>query len=174
MAWPRRKFFNTIDHARGLPYAPPLPTGPFRIYDKVDGSLGLVFVWRGQWRVVTTGAFDSPQARWARRHLSARDTSALAPGITYIAEIVYPDNRVVVDYRGRHDLVLLAAPTAPSWTWMPSPTTGPGSARWYDSGPRCRSTNCSGSPGPTPARTEAPHGESTARASWSSSPTGSG
>lgn len=108
VAWPLRKFFNTVDHARGLPYAPPLPTGPFRIYDKVDGSLGLVFFWRGQWRVVTTGAFDSLQARWAQCHLSYRDTSALVPGITYIAEIVYPDNRVVVDYRGRQDLVLLA------------------------------------------------------------------
>ncbi|QCX82211.1 RNA ligase (plasmid) [Streptomyces sp. YIM 121038] len=109
VAWPLRKFFNTTDHTRGVDYAPPLPSGPFHIYDKVDGSLGLIFFWRGQWRAATTAAFGSPQARWAQSYLAGRDTSALVPGNTYIAEIVYPDNRVVVDYGDRQDLVLLAA-----------------------------------------------------------------
>ncbi|MET9359347.1 RNA ligase [Streptomyces sp. NPDC006632] len=103
------KFFNVSEHALGRPYAPPLPDEPFEVYDKVDGSLGIVFHYAGRWRAASRGSFTSEQATWATAWLDARDTSALRPGVTYLAEILYPENRIVVDYGGRRDLVLLAA-----------------------------------------------------------------
>ncbi|MFE6272173.1 RNA ligase [Streptomyces goshikiensis] len=109
VAWPFEKFFNTAEHNLGRPYAPPLPDEPFRVYDKVDGSLGIVFFFGGRWHAATRGAFSSREAQWAQRWLDAGDTTGLRPGTTYLAEIVFPGNRVVVDYRGRTDLVLLAA-----------------------------------------------------------------
>ncbi|MFF6772096.1 RNA ligase [Streptomyces sp. NPDC012637] len=109
VALPLPKFFNVSEHESGRPYAPALPDEPFEVYEKVDGSLGVVFHYDGRWHVASKGSFVSTQATWAQRRLDAADTSALVPGTTYLTEIVYPENRIVVDYGGRRDLVLLAA-----------------------------------------------------------------
>jgi hypothetical protein len=109
VALPLPKFFNVGEHESGQPYAPALPDEPFEVYDKVDGSLAVVFHYAGHWRVASKGSFISAQATWAQRRLDARDTAALVPGVTYLAEILYPQNRIVVDYGDRRDLVLLAA-----------------------------------------------------------------
>lgn len=110
VARPFPKFFNVGEHDHGFDYAPSLPTDePFEVYDKVDGSLGIVFHYDGRWHVASKGSFISEQARWAQAWLDEGDTFLLTPGVTYLAEIVYPENRIVVDYGGRRDLVLLAA-----------------------------------------------------------------
>ncbi|MFI6449421.1 RNA ligase [Kitasatospora sp. NPDC050543] len=103
------KFFNLSEHIGGRPYAPPLPDEPFEVYDKLDGSLGIVFQHSGGWHVASKGSFISEQAQWAQRRLDSSDTGALRPGHTYLVEILYPENRIVVDYGARRDLVLLAA-----------------------------------------------------------------
>ncbi len=109
VALPLPKFFNVGEHEAGQPYAPALPDEPFEVYDKVDGSLAVVFHYAGRWQVASKGSFISTQAAWAQRLLHAKDTSALIPGVTYLAEILFPQNRIVVDYGDRRDLVLLAA-----------------------------------------------------------------
>ncbi|MFD9030224.1 RNA ligase [Streptomyces sp. NPDC059567] len=109
VALPLPKFFNIGEHETGQPYAPALPDEPFDVYDKVDGSLAVIFHYAGRWQVASKGSFISAQATWAQRRLDARDTGALTPGVTYLAEILYPQNRIVVDYGDRRDLVLLAA-----------------------------------------------------------------
>ncbi|MBT2453381.1 T4 RnlA family RNA ligase [Streptomyces sp. ISL-86] len=109
VALPLPKFFNVGEHESGQPYAPALPDEPFEVYDKVDGSLAVVFHYAGRWRVASKGSFISEQATWAQRRLDGKDTSGLVPGVTYLAEILYPQNRIVVDYGDRRDLVLLAA-----------------------------------------------------------------
>ncbi|MFB0632450.1 RNA ligase [Streptomyces sp. AB3(2024)] len=109
VALPLPKFFNVGEHEQGRPYAPALPDEPFEVYDKVDGSLAVVFHYADHWRVASKGSFISAQATWGQRRLDTRDTAALVPGVTYLAEILYPQNRIVVDYGDRRDLVLLAA-----------------------------------------------------------------
>ncbi|MGR4878606.1 AAA family ATPase [Streptomyces sp. LARHCF249] len=109
VALPLPKFFNVGEHESGQPYAPALPDEPFEVYEKVDGSLAVVFHYADRWRVASKGSFTSAQATWAQRLLDTRDTTGLRPGTTYLAEILYPQNRIVVDYGGRRDLVLLAA-----------------------------------------------------------------
>jgi RNA ligase len=101
-ATPFPKFFNHGE--RGSAW----PEEPFEVYEKIDGSLGIVFHDGTRWRVVTKGAFQSAQARWADRWLATRDLGALDPVSTYLFEIVFRQNRIVVsyDYEG---LVLLAA-----------------------------------------------------------------
>ncbi|MFF4169441.1 RNA ligase [Streptomyces sp. NPDC001744] len=118
VALPLPKFFNLAEHATGSPYAPPLPDEPFEVYDKVDGSLAVVFHHAGRWHAASKGSFTSSQAVWAQRRLDAADTSGLTPGVTYLAEMIYPGNRVVVNYGGRRDLVLLAA-LGPDGTEVP-------------------------------------------------------
>lgn len=108
VAWPFPKFFNVGEHAHGNDFAPPLPEDePFEVYDKVDGSLGIVFHYNGRWHAASKGSFTSEQAMWAQARISTSDTAGLWPDSTYLAEIIYPENRIVVDYGDRQDLVLL-------------------------------------------------------------------
>jgi RNA ligase len=111
VARPFPKFFNVAEHELGHDYAPPLPQDePFQVFDKVDGSLGIVFHFDGRWHVASKGSFISEQAVWAQRWLDEhpRHTQHLVPGLTYLAEIVYPENRIVVDNGDERTLVLLA------------------------------------------------------------------
>ncbi|WP_424215153.1 RNA ligase [Streptomyces sp. BI20] len=109
VALPLPKFFNVSEHESGRPYAAALPEEPFEIQEKVDGSLAVVFHYDGRWHAASKGSFTSTQATWAGRHLRRADTTRLVPGVTYLAEILYPENRIVVNYGERRDLVLLAA-----------------------------------------------------------------
>ncbi len=80
----------------------------FRSLEKMDGSLGILFYYKG-WRVATGGSFASEQAKWANKYLEKHiDTSTLVEGATYLLEIVYPENRIVVPY-SKDALYLLAA-----------------------------------------------------------------
>ncbi|MGW3669437.1 RNA ligase [Streptomyces sp. NPDC005141] len=110
VAWPFPKFFGVQEHQLGHAYAPPLPEGePFEVYDKIDGSLCIAFHYDGRWRAASKGSFTSEQAQWAQAWLDGHDTGLLQCATTYLAEIVHPRNRIVVDYGDRQDLVLLAA-----------------------------------------------------------------
>ena len=102
VATPFPKFFNLGE--RG----PVVPDLPFEVFEKLDGSLIIIHFWQGRWRAVTKGAFDSSQARWAEARLAGQHLAALVPGTTYLAEAIYPENRIVVAY-AEPALVLLAA-----------------------------------------------------------------
>lgn len=101
-ATPFPKFFNYGERGAAI------PDEPFEVYEKLDGSLAIVFHDGQRWRVVTKGAFDSAQAQWARAWLSLRSMDALAVGTTYLFEAIYPENRIVVRY-DTAGLSLLAA-----------------------------------------------------------------
>lgn len=109
VARPFPKFFNVGEHDAERPHAPALPVEPFRVYAKVDGSLGIVFFYDGEWRVASKGSFISEQARWANRWMRSQDIVQfkLDTSVTYCAEIVYPENRIVVNYGDAQDLILL-------------------------------------------------------------------
>jgi RNA ligase len=102
VATPFPKFFNVGE--RGFAF----PDMPFETFEKVDGSLAIIHHFDGSWRAVTKGAFDSPQAQWAEARLRATDTTHLDRATTYLAEVVYPENRIVIRY-DRPEMVLLAA-----------------------------------------------------------------
>lgn len=81
----------------------------FSISEKLDGSLGILY-WVGERPYIATrGSFESEQALKATEILSKYDTSALDKNLTYLFEIIYPGNRICVNYGGREDLVFLSA-----------------------------------------------------------------
>lgn len=87
-----------------------LPAGPVEVTAKMDGSLGVL--WRGPdgYAVATRGSFTGAQAEWATRHLRGRyDLTGLPADVTLLFEIIYPRNRVVVNYGATEDLVLIGA-----------------------------------------------------------------
>lgn len=108
IALPFPKIFATGMHGVH-DFAPPLPVEPFEIYDKADGSLAICYWYAGRWRAASKGSFISDQARWAQGRLDRADLSLLDPEITYLAEAIYPANRIVLDYGGTESLMLLAA-----------------------------------------------------------------
>lgn len=104
------KFHNKTEHDNGKSYALPLPQyEDFKIFDKVDGSMGTVYFYDGLWHVATKGSFVSEQALRATEILRAAPTEYLIPEMTYVTEIIYPSNRIVVDYGNKTDLVLLTS-----------------------------------------------------------------
>ncbi len=102
VATPFPKFFNAGEK-RGA-----IPDGPFEAFEKLDGSLIVLFWWDAEWRTATKGAFDSVQALWAKARISEADLSPLVKGTTYLLEATYPENRIVVFYE-EPALVFLAA-----------------------------------------------------------------
>jgi len=109
IAWPFPKFHNYAEHLNGSANVGPLPSGPFQVYDKIDGSLGIVFHYGDQWHVATKGSFVSDQAIWGQAWLDRHDTGQLFPHATYLAEITYPENRIVCRYEGAGAMTLLGA-----------------------------------------------------------------
>jgi RNA ligase len=103
VATPFPKFFNLGE--RGNESIPDLP---FETFEKVDGSLIIIFWHGGRWRTATKGSLRSEQAVWAQTALANADLTQLDPGTTYLAEAVYPQNRIVIRYE-ETGLVLLAA-----------------------------------------------------------------
>lgn len=105
VARPLKKFFNLEEHNKEN-----IPTHlPFEVFDKLDGSLGIVFFYDNQWMIVTRGSFISDQAKEANKMLSSFvDKDKLNKNYTYIVEIIYPENKIVVDYGDLRDLSLLA------------------------------------------------------------------
>jgi RNA ligase len=80
------------------------------ITEKMDGSLGILYRVNQEYRVATRGSFRSEQARWATQFLKDNfDLAELPNELTLLFEIVYPENRVVVNYNGLATLILLAA-----------------------------------------------------------------
>ena len=105
IARPLPKFFNLSE------YQGTLPAGVPNIYEKLDGSLIILFHYQGQWEVASRGSFASDQAQMARVLLAnyQHQVAQLDREYTYLFEIIYPSNRIVVDYGSVQRLVLLAA-----------------------------------------------------------------
>ena len=102
---PFPKFFNLEQHNPR-----DLPNEPFKVFDKLDGSLGVLYKFEGVPCLATRGSFTSPQSAAGTQMLRERlgDADPFDDALTYLFEIIYPDNRIVVDYGAERKLVLLA------------------------------------------------------------------
>ena len=80
------------------------------VTDKLDGSLGIVYPWDGQLHIATRGSFTSEQAIKATTILRRQYPYWAPPqGVTVLFEIIYPANRIVLDYGQIEDLILLGS-----------------------------------------------------------------
>ncbi len=104
IAKPFPKFFNYEEHK-----PEDIPNENFEVYEKMDGSLGIIFHYKGEWLIATRGSFTSEQAIKGKEMLDKLNKSALITGYTYLVEIIYPENRIVVDYGDEEKLVVLGA-----------------------------------------------------------------
>ena len=96
----------------GLGQGGRVPSGNLvEVTEKVDGSCGFLFRHQGKWRIATRGSFESEQALFATEFINRNWKGSLeymSEDLTFMFEILYPANRIVVDYGDREDLVLIA------------------------------------------------------------------
>lgn len=95
IARPFAKFFNY-----GEPDAPLFNPDDFvTVFDKVDGSLGIAYDTPDGPAIATKGSFTSEQALHATELLRTNyPTYQVDDYCTDLFEIIYPDNRIVLDY----------------------------------------------------------------------------
>lgn len=106
VARPFEKFFNY-----GQPGAAEFAlTDMLTATDKADGSLGILYKNPlGNYEIATRGSFASEQAVMADNIYYQKYHGTWIPrsGVTYLFEIVYPENRIVLDYGDMSDLILI-------------------------------------------------------------------
>jgi T4 RnlA family RNA ligase len=104
IARPFPKFFN-LEEWEGTA----LPTGPVEVYDKADGSLFIAVNHRNHGLVTATrGSFSSDQAKVGRTLVEKLPWfMRMEYNHTYLFEVIYPENKIVVDYGSQRKLVLL-------------------------------------------------------------------
>jgi RNA ligase len=104
IAKPFPKFFNMEELSDTQ-----IPKESFEVFEKMDGSLGIFFHYNGEWHMATRGSFTSEQAIKGME-IAKRESldKKCVPGFTYLFEIIYPENRIVVDYGTDERLVLLS------------------------------------------------------------------
>ena len=103
VARPFKKFFNLEENRY-------TPTKTYSVYEKMDGSLGILFYYEGEWIICTKGSFTSTQSISAGgllRNKYSKPLSSIDKSYTYLFEIIIPGNRIVVDYGDSEQLFLL-------------------------------------------------------------------
>jgi RNA ligase len=101
------KFFNYEELIGNKWVESKIPNEPFEVFEKMDGSLGILFNYNDEWILATKGSFTSDQALRGMEILKKYRYEKLIKGFTYLFEIIYPENRIVCEY-DFEDLILLA------------------------------------------------------------------
>lgn len=106
VAIPWQKFFNYGDPNTGE-----LPDERVTVTNKMDGSLGILYhTPDGRKWVATRGSFTSDQALHATEWLRTNQPDfEWSLWLTPLVEIIYPENRIVLNYGGQDKLVLLGS-----------------------------------------------------------------
>lgn len=117
MARPWEKFFNLGEVELKFQF-----TDPVEVMDKADGSLGILYPMPRNddgfqyYSISTRGSFTSTQAIeatkiWEIKYAKKCEAvlEELDEQYTFLFEIIYPSNRIVLDYGDMRDLILLGA-----------------------------------------------------------------
>lgn len=102
VARPFKKFFNIEENRH-------IPTDDFEVFEKLDGSLIIIFLYMGKMVIASRGSFTSDHVQWANEIIDEKWISfkaLLRNGITYCFELIHPENRIVVDYGEFKNIIL--------------------------------------------------------------------
>ena len=105
---PFPKFFNYEEVEDEIPWE---TSDYVYVQEKMDGSLGILFYYPDamEWILSTRGSFTSDQAIRGMEILKSKyKLDSFEKSIAYMVEIIYPENRIVVDY-GEEKITFLGA-----------------------------------------------------------------
>ncbi len=106
IARPFRKFFNVGEREDTQAYK--LPDTFLEVREKLDGVLGIHYYNGDQVCIATRGTFTSTWALWATQWMGNFSKKDFMEGYTYLYEIIYPEGRILINYGGTSECVLLA------------------------------------------------------------------
>lgn len=110
IARPFKKFFNYEEY---IASGKEVPKESPHVLEKMDGSLGILYWIDNEPKIATRGSFTSDQAIWATNWIKENlDCTYFQSGLTYLFEIIYPANRIVVSYDFSGLVLLDAVETA--------------------------------------------------------------
>ena len=81
------------------------------VWEKMDGFMCTMYRWENKDYIASKGSFHSIHAKWATAHIRAKFGDRLPlilGGKTLVFEGLHRDLRIVIDYKERQELVLLA------------------------------------------------------------------
>lgn len=125
-----RKFFNIEEHKPNE-----IPNLKFDAFDKLDGSIGILYFLDGKPYIASKGSFTSEQSKRATEILYTKykhTFDKLNPSNTYVFEIIYPENRIVVNYGDTNDIIQLAVINTITGSDMPMEDIGFPMVKKYD------------------------------------------
>lgn len=113
VARPFKKFFNYEEYLEKPHLQGQIPTNEIpHMFLKYDGSMGIMYWLDNKPYIATRGSFVSEQAIRGTKILHEKYPEFmdidLRSDVTILFEIIYPENRIVVDYQDREDLIQLA------------------------------------------------------------------
>ena len=115
VAKPFKKFFNYEELVgKGV-----IPEKGDYVYvqEKMDGSLGILFNYDGEWIMATRGSFTSEQAVMGLEIVKEKYfLDSWMQEYAYLLEIIYPENRIVVNY-GVEKVTFLSAVLNGTYKW---------------------------------------------------------
>ena len=83
VARPFKKFFNLEEGKH-------TPTPDFEVFEKMDGSMGIIFKYSGETIFATRGSFISEQSKWMSDFATTYNyQDIIVDGFTYLFEIIY-------------------------------------------------------------------------------------
>ena len=113
---------NSIHQLYGLKYKNMFDEVSY-VGDKVDGSLGVLYKASDGPAIATRGSFESEQAIKGTEILRSKYPNFYEKyhnyNSTHLFEIIYPENRIVVDYGKQEKLVYLGKFVKSRQTWHP-------------------------------------------------------
>jgi RNA ligase len=90
----------------------------------MDGSLGILFNYEGEWIMATRGSFTSEQAIKGLEIVKSKYfLDSWFKEYAYLVEIIYPENRIVVDYGNVEKVTFLSIVLNEGWRWKPTDET---------------------------------------------------
>lgn len=129
IANPPPKFFNASELEWNL------PSEPYRVFTKYDGSMLVSYWWNNNPWLATRGSFSSDQAILGTGLLNTKykeSIEKLDPSLTYVFELIHPKNRIVVDYGDTEELVLLSVRVTKTGEELELPDIGFPTAELHD------------------------------------------
>lgn len=119
---PFKKFFN-YEEVVGKDVIPSKGDYVY-IQDKMDGSLGILFNYEDEWIMATRGSFTSEQAIKGLEIVKSKYfLDSWFKEYAYLVEIIYPENRIVVDYGNVEKVTFLSIVLNEGWRWKPTDET---------------------------------------------------
>ena len=122
IARPFAKFFNLGEYENQE-----IRNLKFDVFEKIDGSLGILYFHKNEAFMASRGSFNSDQSIKANELLNSKYSDCLEKldqTKTYLFEIIYPENRIVLDYGSEEFLVFFTQSKNSSGTFSKTSSNG--------------------------------------------------